>query len=261
MKNHFLMRSERKTRTAFTLIELLVVIAIIAILAAILFPVFGRARENARRSSCQSNLKQIGLGILQYSQDYDEKLPFACWDNGAFPWHFTVQPYTKSYQVFKCPSYTPDTLVNNAPAAAASYVANGGGSYQGGISDTSSISTEAGGIRPMNRGWDGSNTGGKAVNGGAALAQLASSSQTILVFEHSDSSGNPDSYNISNLSTDIFFQNHLGSTNFLYADGHVKALKPFSTITGANSWTVDPVNNAVPTALRDAMAFQQNRLK
>jgi prepilin-type N-terminal cleavage/methylation domain-containing protein len=64
-----------KSHSAFTLIELLVVIAIIAMLAAILFPVFGRARENARRSSCQSNLKQIGLGIMQYTQDYDERLP------------------------------------------------------------------------------------------------------------------------------------------------------------------------------------------
>src|SRR6185436_12145569 len=63
------------TRSGFSLIELLVVIAIIAILAAILFPVFGRARENARRSSCQSNLKQIGLGVAQYLQDYDERLP------------------------------------------------------------------------------------------------------------------------------------------------------------------------------------------
>jgi prepilin-type N-terminal cleavage/methylation domain-containing protein/prepilin-type processing-associated H-X9-DG protein len=62
-------------RTAFTLIELLVVIAIISILASILFPVFARARENARRSSCMSNLKQMGLGIMMYTQDYDEKLP------------------------------------------------------------------------------------------------------------------------------------------------------------------------------------------
>ncbi|MBC8104296.1 MAG: DUF1559 domain-containing protein, partial [Cytophagales bacterium] len=64
----------KSSRAGFTLIELLVVIAIIAILAAILFPVFARARENARRASCQSNLKQIGLGLIQYSQDYDEKL-------------------------------------------------------------------------------------------------------------------------------------------------------------------------------------------
>jgi prepilin-type N-terminal cleavage/methylation domain-containing protein len=62
----------------FTLIELLVVIGIISVLAAILFPVFGRARENARRSSCKSNLKQIGLGIMQYTQDYDEMMPM-CW--------------------------------------------------------------------------------------------------------------------------------------------------------------------------------------
>ena len=67
--------------SGFTLIELLVVIAIIVILAAILFPVFGRARENARRSSCQSNLKQIG----QYAQDYDERMPFVPTGGGASP--------------------------------------------------------------------------------------------------------------------------------------------------------------------------------
>src|SRR5215216_4432933 len=67
-------------RRGFTLIELLVVIAIIAILAAILFPVFARARENARRTSCLSNLKQLSLGIMQYTQDYDERLPQAMYD-------------------------------------------------------------------------------------------------------------------------------------------------------------------------------------
>src|SRR5690606_32131455 len=64
-----------KHNKAFTLIELLVVIAIIAILAAILFPVFGRARENARRTSCLSNMKQVGTGILMYNQDYDDRFP------------------------------------------------------------------------------------------------------------------------------------------------------------------------------------------
>lgn len=100
--------------TGFTLIELLVVIAIIALLAAILFPVFGRARENARRSSCQSNLKQIGLGIAQYIQDYDERFP-AVWvdggggsgnyDNAAdLAWSTVIQPYLKNPQIYQCPS-------------------------------------------------------------------------------------------------------------------------------------------------------------
>ena len=75
----------RMRERGFTLIELLVVIAIIAILAAILFPVFARARENARKSTCQSNLKQIMLGVLQYAQDYDERLPIYRWRNAAIP--------------------------------------------------------------------------------------------------------------------------------------------------------------------------------
>ena len=93
-------------KRGFTLIELLVVIAIIAILAAILFPVFARAREKARQTSCLSNVKQYMLGILMYAQDYDERLI-----PGAYPlpvspyyWYNVVQPYLKNTQVQICPS-------------------------------------------------------------------------------------------------------------------------------------------------------------
>ncbi len=92
-------------RRGFTLIELLVVIAIIAILAAILFPVFARAREKARQSACLSNVKQITLGILMYVQDYDEHFPMS-YDLGS-PRHGmiqTTQPYISNWQIHDCPS-------------------------------------------------------------------------------------------------------------------------------------------------------------
>src|SRR5690606_24179568 len=96
-------------RRAFTLIELLVVIAIISILASILFPVFARARENARRASCMSNMKQIALGVMQYTQDHDEMMPKLYQRIGGDTtklvwWEDLVQPYVKSYQLFICPS-------------------------------------------------------------------------------------------------------------------------------------------------------------
>ncbi len=124
---------KKKRLQGFTLIELLVVIAIIAILASILFPVFARARENARRASCLSNLKQIGLGVMMYTQDYDEKYPFsypaasadrATQTDPSMPgykftttlstsahwvtWMDRVYPYIKSTQLFVCPSAVND---------------------------------------------------------------------------------------------------------------------------------------------------------
>lgn len=136
---------------AFTLIELLVVIAIIAILAAILFPVFARARENARRSSCMSNMKQLGLGMMQYLQDYDEQYPVNYRNDGymwsvgeagviqtdpSMPgakfttvaasasgnfvtWMDLIYPYVKSVQIFACPSSRTATNI-------AGYGYNGG---------------------------------------------------------------------------------------------------------------------------------------
>ncbi|MEO7718859.1 MAG: DUF1559 domain-containing protein [Capsulimonas sp.] len=93
-----------KRRAGFTLIELLVVIAIIAILAAILFPVFAKAREKARQISCTSNLKQIGLAIFQYTQDYDETYPQAN-DQRGIQWYDHVDPYVKSGAKFNGASY------------------------------------------------------------------------------------------------------------------------------------------------------------
>lgn len=99
-------RHSRRKCQGFTLIELLVVIAIIAILAAILFPVFARARENARRASCLSNLRQIGMGVMMYTQDYDEIYPWhGITIDGEFTnWRKTITPYIKSVQLFHCPS-------------------------------------------------------------------------------------------------------------------------------------------------------------
>ena len=103
----------------FTLIELLVVIAIIAILASILFPVFARAREKARESSCMSNEKQIGLAIHMYSTDYDELMPIACYKpitDPAYPGcpglKDVIMPYVKNTQVFRCPSDKGDYWKN-----------------------------------------------------------------------------------------------------------------------------------------------------
>jgi len=105
-------------RRGFTLIELLVVIAIIAILAAILFPVFAQAREQARKTTCLNHAKQIGIGLAMYRQDWDGAGPFGGWpitNTGAFnvhgptskyheDWQFTLQPYVKNAQMFRCPS-------------------------------------------------------------------------------------------------------------------------------------------------------------
>ena len=101
----------RSRRNGFTLIELLVVIAIIAILAAILFPVFGRAREKARQTSCCSNLKQIGLAMIMYCQDWDGIMPNCATQMSVNPWGLPIlprvlDPYVRNTGIWRCPSDT-----------------------------------------------------------------------------------------------------------------------------------------------------------
>lgn len=122
-------------RRGFTLIELLVVIAIIAILAAILFPVFAKAREKARQSSCLSNVKQIATAILSYAQDYDERMPL---EAGYIPtatflagpewpnyWWQQVEPYMKNLQILACPSSSVKS-VNSGNTSDTRYTINYG---------------------------------------------------------------------------------------------------------------------------------------
>lgn len=253
-------------RHGFTLIELLVVIAIIAILAAILFPVFGRARENARRSSCQSNLKQIGLGLMQYSQDFDERLPMAVRNSNPAgadfaPWQVLVQPYIKSIQLFRCPSNTQAATMQGTggsyafPAISTSYVCNGSGSGTG----SSYTDFSSNGIRPMNRGYV---SNGNIQPGGASLPQFESSSLTIVIAEQMGNDTSGDIWSAGNLAANnVDFINHLGTTNFLFADGHVKAMRPLATISGAQMWSMRPTVDSANASLRAALEAEEARLQ
>lgn len=235
-------RSQMKRLSGFTLIELLVVIAIIAILAAILFPVFARARENARRSSCQSNLKQIGLAMMQYTQDFDERLtPLNNTNTGiTLPdgstrstalWFHMLYPYMKSIQIMNCPSETKVIWTS--------------GSYTGEIPYGYNYTAPT---------WVcSSNCGvnmGAAQQPGANLASIEDTSGTILITDskyyyslmpsagrtEANADGNEcvgPSYSASKCTA----ARHLGTVNTLFVDGHVKALQ-WRTILGGTGVNV-----------------------
>ncbi|MGC9318959.1 MAG: DUF1559 domain-containing protein [Armatimonadota bacterium] len=204
-------------RRGFTLIELLVVIAIIAILAAILFPVFARAREKARQASCTSNLKQLSLGLLMYMQDYDQRFvrtsandmnAWAAADNPYSVWYRAIMPYVKNEQLYECPS---DSTPNSARWSTSAttwddWPADGATAY------------------PATAGYEFALSYGVNHNfGGATEADVSYPAQTGMVFEceavlsYESSTWEPRGYIRSAARHNEMF-------NCGFFDGHVKSL-------------------------------------
>jgi prepilin-type N-terminal cleavage/methylation domain-containing protein/prepilin-type processing-associated H-X9-DG protein len=230
-------------RRGFTLIELLVVIAIIAILAAILFPVFARARDKARQTACISNCKQIGTAVMMYAQDYDERYPgrWVGWNlppktprQAYISWRELIQPYVKSVDVFRCPSNSINTTSSAAdindryltPPIPSSYSANGDRSTQGRVA--------IGGDAPMD-----------SQDRAHFLAQIEQPAQLIFITEN----------RTARLEVCLWcanvelFAGHSRMTNFIFCDGHAKALRPTATGRPINMWAVNKQNEPGPDVL------------
>jgi prepilin-type N-terminal cleavage/methylation domain-containing protein/prepilin-type processing-associated H-X9-DG protein len=193
-------------KTGFTLIELLVVIAIIAILAAILFPVFAKAREKARQSSCLSNVKQLQLASLQYSQDYDEMM-CPSWNNYT-QWYNNLQPYLKNTQILYCPSNSSIFPGYGWNYAYLTLVSAGG--YSGPYASLGSIQSPA------------------------ETVVMADSAKNSLHYVISPAYDNPPGTNYGPSAV------HNDGGNFGFADGHAKWFKIPSEITSsATFWDLN----------------------
>jgi len=235
-------------RRGFTLIELLVVIAIISILAAILFPVFARAREQARKASCMSNLKQIGLAVMMYAEDYDETYPMAYMGYTGGYFYDVLDPYIKNDQVWICPTAGVITYEG---------AIKGGGGYVWNICGTSYVSH---GDIGNGMGWAPTHPCTQSGDPYIKLSGVPFASQTVLM---SDPASNGYTGNGTQLAPVIYGLDYLpvlhggrvgpfykspvepltsqeGGGNYLFADGHVKFLAAASA--WANRYDLFDVN-------------------
>lgn len=235
-----------KHTSAFTLIELLVVIAIIAILAAILFPVFAQAREKARQISCVSNEKQLGLGLLQYCQDYDERYPSGSDDLGkpsgigeaGVGWASQMYGYVKSTGVFKCPDDPTSTMSGTPVAFAISYGFNDNAA--GNTMTLAKFSSPAktillfevyGGNAPITAPWNGTTGDNVSPAGDGNTLGFGGSGEYA--------TGVPSGAGMSIGTGTGDFQSatgrHTGQANFEMADGHAKLLRSTSVSSGGEN--------------------------
>ena len=234
----------------FTLIELLVVVAILALLAAILFPVFGRVRENARRASCQSNLRQAGLGFHQYSQDYDERFP-SYMASSSPSWDSKIEPYlgikvanTLKASILQCPSDTiPRMFTSCLPAFNAqirSYSMGGdttdrtGSNILGQIVGTYIVPLKADGITPdyIASYFKGRPLSAVPVAASTLLLVEKTANNNIFASHGEASTGSPYEQTTQSCGAVNIAPIHFDGWNYLFVDGHVKWLDPQATING-----------------------------